>query len=86
LKQVILALGEVSRGSSQKPKFINFRNCKLTRLLRDSLGGNFETSFIATISPGSNSFKETLSTLKFAVRIKDVRNYSLFSNLGEFYL
>jgi len=44
----------------------------LTRLLEDSLGGNCKTTIIATISPAVESFGETLSSLKFANRAKNI--------------
>jgi hypothetical protein len=47
---------------------VPYRDCKLTRLLADALGGNAKTSIIATISPCSYNYEETCSTLKFAAR------------------
>jgi len=53
---------------------VPYRDSKLTFLLRDSLGGNSKTSLIATVSPSSDCFGTTLSTLKFAKRAKTVKN------------
>lgn len=69
LSNVILALSK----QTGKDDFIQYRNSKLTRLLEDSLGGNTMTSFIATISPSHLMLGETLSTLKFAARARNIK-------------
>eukprot|EP00041_Stephanoeca_diplocostata_P030020 m.898505 g.898505 ORF g.898505 m.898505 type:complete len:1335 (-) comp23674_c0_seq8:177-4181(-) len=71
LGNVITALVDVSNG---KTRHIAYRDSKLTFLLRDSLGGNTKTFMIANISPASQSFGETLSTLQFAQRAKLIKN------------
>jgi kinesin family protein 5 len=53
---------------------VNYRDSKLTRLLKDSLGGNFKTTLIVTCSPHSFNVEETLSSLNFAKRAKNVKN------------
>uniref|UniRef100_A0A8D0DNC5 Kinesin-like protein n=1 Tax=Salvator merianae TaxID=96440 RepID=A0A8D0DNC5_SALMN len=53
---------------------IPYRDSKLTRLLQDSLGGNAKTVMVATLGPGSHSYDESLSTLRFANRAKNIRN------------
>lgn len=50
------------------------RDSKLTRLLRDSLGGKTKTCIIATIAPTTHCQDETLSTLDYAHRAKNIRN------------
>lgn len=50
------------------------RDSKLTRLLRDSLGGRTKTCIIATVSPAVHCLEETLSTLDYAHRAKNIRN------------
>lgn len=50
------------------------RESKLTRLLQDSLGGRTKTCIIATISPAKCNLEETISTLDYAARAKDIRN------------
>jgi kinesin family protein 3/17 len=55
-----------------KSSHIPFRESKLTRLLQDSFGGSTKTFLFATISPASGSIDETISTLKFADRAKNV--------------
>jgi hypothetical protein len=59
--------------SSTNNIHIPYRDCKLTRLLSESLGGNSKTSIIATISPCLYNYEETSSTLKFASRAKVIR-------------
>lgn len=54
--------------------FYGFRDSKLTRLLRDSLGGKTKTCIIATISPSILCLEETLSTLDYAHRAKNIKN------------
>lgn len=53
--------------------FVNYRDSKLTFLLRDSLGGNSRTTVVANVSPSAMCSNETLSTLKFAARAKHIR-------------
>ena len=55
-------------------KFIPYRDSKLTRILQDSLGGNTKTIMIANISPASDSYEESLSTLRYASRAKFIKN------------
>lgn len=53
---------------------LNLRDSKLTRLLRDSLGGKTKTCIIATVSPSILCLEETLSTLDYAHRAKNIKN------------
>jgi hypothetical protein len=53
---------------------IPYRDSKLTRLLQDSLGGNTKTVMIAAISPADYNYDETLSTLRYASRAKNIQN------------
>lgn len=55
-------------------KHIPYRDSKLTRLLQDSLGGNTKTVLVAAISPADYNFEETVSTLRFANRAKNIKN------------
>ncbi|KAJ8950766.1 hypothetical protein NQ318_011259 [Aromia moschata] len=69
------ALGNViSALVDGKAKHIPYRDSKLTRLLQDSLGGNTKTLMIACISPSSRDYIETLSTLRYANRAKNIHN------------
>ena len=69
LGNVISALSEGSKG-----KHIPYRDSKLTRLLQDSLGGNTKTLMVAAISPADYNFDETMSTLRYANRAKNIKN------------
>lgn len=68
LGNVIYALTEKGR------EHIPYRDSKLTFLLQDSLGGNSKTILITTASPHSNAYSETLNTLNFAKRAKEIKN------------
>lgn len=69
------ALGNViSALVDGKAKHIPYRDSKLTRLLQDSLGGNTRTLMIACISPSDRDYCETLSTLRYANRAKNIHN------------
>ncbi|KAL7746526.1 hypothetical protein RI367_008176 [Sorochytrium milnesiophthora] len=57
-----------------KSAHIPYRDSKLTRLLQDSLGGNAKTLMIATMSPASYNYDETISTLRYANRAKNIKN------------
>jgi kinesin family member 18/19 len=69
LANCINALGD----KSKKGFFVNYRDSKLTRLLKDSLGGNCKTVMIANISPAGNQIEETINTLKYANRAKNIK-------------
>jgi kinesin family member 15 len=71
LGNVITNLVDISNG---KLRHVHYRDSKLTFLLKDSLGGNAKTSIVATVSPAAINFGETLSTLKFAQRAKNIKN------------
>lgn len=71
------ALGNVisALADAKGPKnHIPYRDSKLTRLLQDSLGGNTKTLMIAAISPADKNYDETLSTLRYANRAKNITN------------
>lgn len=69
------ALGNVIAALvSGKSKHIPYRDSKLTRMLQDSLGGNTKTLMIAAISPADDNYDETLGTLKYANRAKQIKN------------
>lgn len=71
LSNVINGLVEISNG---RVRHVQYRDSKLTFLLRDSLGGNAKTVIIANVSPSALYYNETLSTLKFAQRAKMIKN------------
>ncbi|XP_044302475.1 kinesin-like protein KIF27 isoform X5 [Varanus komodoensis] len=70
LGNVISALGDPRRKSAHIP----YRDAKITRILKDSLGGNAKTVMITCISPSSSDFDESLNSIKYANRAKNIRN------------
>uniref|UniRef100_A0A8C6QE36 Kinesin family member 27 n=1 Tax=Nannospalax galili TaxID=1026970 RepID=A0A8C6QE36_NANGA len=70
LGNVIRALGDPRRKSSHIP----YRDAKITRLLKDSLGGSAKTVMITCVSPSSSDFDESLNSLKYANRARNIRN------------
>ncbi|XP_074492651.1 kinesin-like protein KIF1A isoform X15 [Sebastes fasciatus] len=79
LGKVISALAEVDSGSNKNKKkkkvenHIPYRDSVLTWLLRENLGGNSRTAMIAALSPADINYDETLSTLRYADRAKQIR-------------
>ncbi|KAH0683788.1 hypothetical protein KY289_021540 [Solanum tuberosum] len=78
----LLALGNVisALGDDKKRKegaHIPYRDSKLTRLLQDSLGGNSKTVMIACVSPADTNAEETLNTLKYANRARNIQNKAI---------
>ncbi|XP_014805644.1 PREDICTED: stAR-related lipid transfer protein 9 [Calidris pugnax] len=63
-----------SISGTRRPAYIPYRDSILTWLLKDSLGGNSKTIMIATISPASSSYNETMSTLRYASNAKNIIN------------
>ncbi|NXJ82011.1 KI18A protein, partial [Trogon melanurus] len=83
INRSLLALGNVINALADpksKKQHIPYRNSKLTRLLKDSLGGNCRTIMIAAVSPSSMFYDDTYNTLKYANRAKDIKS-SLKSNV-----
>ncbi|XP_033187905.2 kinesin-like protein Klp61F [Bombus vancouverensis nearcticus] len=74
INQSLLTLGRVITALAEKAPHVPYRESKLTRLLQESLGGRTRTSIIATISPASINLEETLSTLDYAHRAKNITN------------
>uniref|UniRef100_A0AAQ6AIF4 Kinesin-like protein n=1 Tax=Amphiprion ocellaris TaxID=80972 RepID=A0AAQ6AIF4_AMPOC len=74
INQSLLTLGRVITALVEKRPHIPYRESKLTRILQDSLGGRTKTSIIATVSPSSSNLEETLSTLEYASRAKNIMN------------
>lgn len=75
INQSLTTLGNViSALVDPKATHIPYRDSKLTRLLQDSLGGNTKTVMIANIGPADYNFDETLSTLRYANRAKNIKN------------
>ncbi|KAI5803776.1 P-loop containing nucleoside triphosphate hydrolase protein [Geopyxis carbonaria] len=74
INQSLLTLGRVINALVDKSSHIPYRESKLTRLLQDSLGGRTKTCIIATISPARSNAEETVSTLDYASRAKNIKN------------
>jgi kinesin family protein 18/19 len=78
INKSLLALGNcITALANQKPgekPYIPYRDSKLTRLLKDSLGGNCRTVMIANISPSSGVYEDTHNTLIYANRAKKIKN------------
>ncbi|KAK7321269.1 hypothetical protein VNO77_31748 [Canavalia gladiata] len=80
----LLALGNVisALGDERKRKeggHVPYRDSKLTRLLQDSLGGNSKTVMIACVSPADSNAEETLNTLKYANRARNIQNKAVIN-------
>ena len=83
INSALLALGNVIAALAEGGHHVPFRESKLTRLLQDSLGGNSKTVMIATISPSKFNVDETLSTLRFADRVKTIQNKPVINENSE---
>ncbi|CAD8080036.1 unnamed protein product [Paramecium sonneborni] len=85
INKSLTVLGLVINTLAENSKrFIPYRDSKLTFLLRESLGGNSKTIMITTISEASISFQETLGTLNFASRAKNIKNQVIINEeIGE---
>ena len=65
---------EAALAAARRHLHVPYRDSKLTRLLQDSLGGNSRTCMIACVSPTDTNLEETLNTLKYAARARNIRN------------
>lgn len=74
INQSLLTLGRVINALVERSPHIPYRESKLTRMLQDSLGGKTKTCVIATISATNINIEETMSTLDYANRAKNIRN------------
>lgn len=74
INKSLLTLGRVINALVERSSHIPYRESKLTRLLQDSLGGQTKTCIIATVSPAKSNLEETISTLDYAFRAKNIRN------------
>ena len=84
LGNVISALVAMSKNrATGHHSHVPYRQSKLTRMLQDSLGGNSRTVMVACISPADTSFEETLNTLKYAQRARNITNVSVINRVHE---
>ncbi|GLV42648.1 Kinesin-like protein at 67A [Carabus blaptoides fortunei] len=74
INKSLLALGNCINSLADGQRHIPYRDSKLTRLLKDSLGGNCQTVMIANISPSSLNYEDTYNTLKYATRAKKIKS------------
>jgi kinesin family protein 11 len=74
INKSLLTLGRVINALVERSPHTPYRESKLTRLLQDSLGGRTKTCIIATLSPAKSNLEETISTLDYAFRAKNIRN------------
>ncbi|CAN0926747.1 Kinesin-like protein KIN-5D [Linum grandiflorum] len=86
INKSLLTLGRVINALVDHSGHVPYRDSKLTRLLRDSLGGKTKTCIIATISPSVHSLEETLNTLDYAHRAKNIKNRPEASSQLTLYL
>uniref|UniRef100_A0A8P4GKY1 Kinesin-like protein n=1 Tax=Dicentrarchus labrax TaxID=13489 RepID=A0A8P4GKY1_DICLA len=91
INRSLLALGNVINAlADPKKTHIPYRDSKLTRLLKDSLGGNCRTVMIANVGPSSSTYDDTHNTLKYANRAKEIKSslksnvVSLDSHIGQY--
>jgi hypothetical protein len=75
INEGLLALGNVINALAENKKaHVPYRQSKLTRLLQDALGGNSQTLFLACVSPSDTNASETLSTMHYANRARNIQN------------
>lgn len=79
INQSLLTLGRVITALVDHHPHIPYRDSKLTRLLQESLGGKAKTCIIATLSPSQNAVEETMSTLDYAHRAKNIKNQPILN-------
>eukprot|EP01083_Nonionella_stella_P069573 185511_1 len=73
INKSLSALGDVISALADHAKFVPYNNSVLTTLLSESLGGNSKTIMMAAISPADDNFDESLSTLRYAERVKKIK-------------
>lgn len=76
LGKVIGALAQAGQG---KKTVVPYRESKLTYLLKPFLGGNAKTAMVAALSPASINYDETLSTLRYANQVKQIKNHAVIN-------
>jgi hypothetical protein len=79
LGNVISALAAQSEKKKGSGSFVPYRDSKLTRLLKGSLGGNHKTLMIACVSPSGSNTDESLNTLRYANRAKNIQNRAVIN-------
>jgi len=85
INKSLLALGNcinILSDKNKKNNFVPYRDSKLTRLLKDSLGGNISTIMIACVGPSISTFEETINTLKYASRARKIQK-TVIKNIND---
>jgi kinesin family protein 4/21/27 len=82
INKSLLVLGNVINSLCKGLAYIPYRECKLTRLLQNALGGNSRTLFLACVSPASNNLAESLNSLRYANRAREIKNAAVV-NMDE---
>ena len=77
INQGLLVLGNVISALASNSSHVPYRDSKLTRLLRGSLGGNHQTLMMACVSPASSNVDESLNCLRYANRAKNIQNSAI---------
>ncbi|GME96321.1 unnamed protein product [[Candida] boidinii] len=80
INQSLLTLGRVINSLVDGGNYIPYRECKLTRILQDSLGGDTKTILVANISPSILDCQATLSTLEYATKAKNIKNNAVIGS------
>ena len=75
----LLCLGNVISALSDGLQHVPYRDSKLTRILKDSLGGNSHTLMIACVSPADTNYEESLNTLRYADRARKIKNKAVIN-------
>lgn len=83
INKSLLALKECIRALDQDKKHTPFRQSKLTQVLKDSFVGNSRTCMIATVSPNQSNSEHTLNTLRYADRVKELKNGGLVCSSSD---
>merc|ERR1719343_1519627 len=74
INKSLTALGDVIEALTKNAKVVPYRNHKLTQLMQDALGGSSKTLMFVNCSPASSNEDETLMSLKYAARAKNIKN------------
>jgi predicted solute-binding protein len=80
-KRINIVISELAeRALGKKNRIVSYRNSALTRILQKKLGGNSKTFMLCTISPASDCYEETLSTLRFGDQAIRVQNKPMINS------
>ena len=83
INKSLSVLGNVVNQLTSGSKHINYRDSLLTRIMSDSIGGSAKTLMICNISPSNYNYNESINTLSFAQRMKQVKNKKAKTNVGS---